>query len=165
MFPRVLTEVTIEHSNKPQLQAECLSKSRQFLTFSQERIIWDGGGRRLLVSAGPWHRKIFPSLPQVKKQTVLPQSVSLRLVVVEITRLRHMLTDVVYLWVSCVCIRTWLIGKMCSPPPHTALHLTPILYPAHDLHSVACCSVSTAGTPGFTPKRWRRSLLALIFSF
>lgn len=163
MFPRVLTEEKIQHSNKPQFQAEGLSKSRHFLTFSQVQIIWDGGGRRLLVSAGLWHRKIFPSLPKVKKQTVLPQSVSLRLVVVEITRLRHMLTDVVYLWVSCVRIRTWLIGKMCSPPH--ALHLTPILYPTHDLHSVACCSVSTAGTPGFTPKRWRRSWLALIFSF
>lgn len=67
----------------------------------------------MLVSfTGLWHDKMLLFLPQVKKQTILSQSLSLRLVVVEVTRRRHMLTDVVYLWVSCVRIRTWLIEKM-----------------------------------------------------
>lgn len=51
MFPRVLTEVTIQHTNKPQFQPDALSKPRQFSpipwTFSQAQIILDGGGRRL----------------------------------------------------------------------------------------------------------------------
>lgn len=86
--------------------------------------------------AGLWQRKMFFFLPQVKKQTILPQSVNLRPLVVEITRLCHMLTDVVYLWVSCVRIRTWL---MCSTPTPT-----PILYFTRYLHSVACVRSSSA---------------------
>lgn len=81
--------------------------------------------------------------PELRTQTVLPQFVSLRLVVVEITRPHHMLADVLYLWVSCVRIRTRLIEKMCSPRPAPP-HLTPILYPAHFLRSAACVRSSSA---------------------